>query len=266
MYIIVGPPPQQPLKISRQRHHVEKVEPQIIVSMHNRADDPAWFDGWFQPPLGAEIDGLFVRPEEIRSAEHLTVVRGEFPDPADLNYLRNTIGIVSAIADTLDTLAIFDVMAVQWWRLGYWRASFVDAPSAFRIGEHIGIVVSDDPAHHPGLWTHTRGMIKFGRPELQIQHMEGAYSTTNPAIRSSGHVLNGVAAYLAQGAVVRDGQTMMLPETDAYVTFFESDDEPTRKHFNNSALEIRDYDENAGEALQGASRLLEKAARRQDEH
>ena len=265
MYVIVGPPPEPPLKISRQRHHVDRVEPQIVVSHHKRAEDPAWFEGWFAPPLGAEIDGLFARPEEIRSAGELTIVHGRFEDPPNLNYLRNTVGIVSAIADTPGTLAIFDVLAVQWWRLGDWRASFVDAPSAFRIGEHIGFVVSDDPDRHPGLWTHTRGMIKFGRPELHIQHVEGGYSTTNPAIRGSGHVLNGIASYLAQGASIRDGQTLLLPETDAYVSFFETDDPATRKHFNNSAIEIVDYDEDTGEPLKGASRLLEKASRRREE-
>ena len=261
-YVIVGPPPVQPLQVSRARHHLDRLEPALTISTHRREEDPEWFDGWFHGPLGWQIDGMFARPDELRNAPSLTVVRGTFPDAPDLNYLRNTIGVVSAIADTPGTLAIFDAPAVNWWRLGEWREAFVDR-SEFRIGDHIFITVTDDARHHPGLWTHTRGMSKFARPELEIRHLGGDYDTRNPAIRASGNVLNGIAAYLAQGATIRDGQNMHLPETDAIITFSHRDDEETRKHFNNSSLEISDFDEQTGLAKQGAAEVLRKAARRE---
>ena len=56
---------------------------------------------------------------------------------------------------------------------------------------------------------------------------------------------------------------MHLPETDAVVTFSHHQDAETRKHFNNSSLEIRDFDEGTGLAKQGAEELLRKAARRE---
>jgi hypothetical protein len=268
MYLIVGPPPAGGLQISRKRHHVDRLEPALQISTHRRADDPAWFEGWFAPPLGGEIDMLFADPEAIRSADQLSVVRGTFGDPADLNYLRNTIGVVSAIAEAgaeAGAGAILDVNALAWWRPGDWRRQFVDGPSQFRIGDHVGVVVTDDPRHHPGLRTHTRGMKKFGRPELQIRHLPGEYSTRNPAVRNSGDILNGIASYLAQGAVIRDGQTMHLPNLDATVTFVETpDDSDTTRHFHNSALEICDFDPAQVEPQSGAPRLLEQAARNRD--
>ena len=266
MYVIVGPPPAGGLSVSRRRHHVSRLEPALKVTSHKRADDPAWFEGWFAPPLGGEIDMLFLDPDEVRSADQLTLVRGTFDDPADLNYLRNTVGLVSAIADAGPAVAVFDVYALQWWRIGDWRQQFVDAPSQLRIADHVGVIVTDDERHHPGLWTHTRGMRKFGRPELQIRHLPGPYSTTNPAVRDSGDILSGVASYLAQGAVVRDGQTMHLPGFDAVVTFVETpDDSDTTRHFNNAALEICDFDPAAAEPTPGAPALLEAARRRRME-
>lgn len=263
-YVVVGPPPGQPLPLSRKRHHVDRLEPALTVSTHLREEDPAWFDGWFNGPLGWQIDGMFANPDEVRGAASLTVVRGTFPDSPDLNYLRNTVGVVSAIADTPGTLAVFDAPAINWWRLGEWREAFVDR-SEFRIADHIFIAVTDEPRHHPGLWTHTRGMQKFARPELEIRHLPGAYDTRNPAVRASGNVLNGIATYLALGATIRDGQNMHLPDTDAIVTFSHHQDAQTRRHFNNSSLEISDFDEGTGLAKQGAEELLRKAARRESE-
>jgi hypothetical protein len=260
-YLVVGPPPPQPLPVSRKRHHLDHLETNLKITTHRRADDPPWFDGWFAEPLGRQIDGLFANPDEIRSATSLTIVRGQFPDAPDLNYLRNTAGVVSAIADTPGTLAIFDALATTWWRLGEWREAFVDR-SEFHIADHIFITVTDDPSRHPGIWTHTRGMVKFARPELEIRHLSGDYDTRNPAIRASGHVLNGIGSYLAQGAVVRDAQNMFLPDTDATITFVHHTDEATRKHFNNTSIEICDFDERTGRAMDGAPRLLERSARR----
>ena len=265
MYLIVGPPPQGQLQVSRKRHHVSQLEPALRVSTHRRADDPAWFGGWFAPPLGAELDMLFLDPDDVRAAEELTLVRGTFDDPEDLSYLRNTIGTVSAIADA-GARAIFDVHALQWWRPSDWRQQFVDAPSQFRVADHVGVIVTDDARHHPGLWTHTRGMRKFGRPELQIRHLPGPYSTSNPSVRDSGDILLGIGSYLAQGAVLRDGQTMHLPGFDAVVTFVETpDDSDTTRHFNNAAMEVCDFDPAAAEPTPGAPVLLEKARRRRME-
>jgi hypothetical protein len=261
MYLIVGPPPAGELQVSRKRQHVDHIPAELQVSSHKRSDDPAWFEGWFSPPLGAEIDVHFLEPDRVRGADHLTIVRGTFPDPADLNYLRNTVGVVSAIADAGPAEAIFDVYGLTWWRPAEWRQQFVDGNNNFRISDHVGVIVTDDPHHHPGLWTHTRGMRKFGRPELQIRHLPGEYSSRNPAVRDSGDILNGIASYLAQGAVVRDGQTMHLPNLDATVTFVETpDDSDTTRHFNNAAMEICDFDADEAQIVSGAPRLLEQAA------
>lgn len=259
-YLVVGPAPEQPLKVSRARHHLDKIEPELEIRTVRRDDDPAWFVAWFHGPLGHGIDGLFANPDELRGAPEMTIVRGTFTERPSLDYLRNSIGVVSAIADTPGTLAILDAVAVSWWRLSEWREAFVDR-SEFRIADHVSIAVTDDARFHPGFWTHTRGMTKFARPDLQIKHLPGDYSTGNAAIRASGHVLNGMAAYLAQGARLRDGQTMYLPDTDATVTFVISDDKETRKHFNNAAVEICDFDERTGMPAEGAPRLLERAAR-----
>src|SRR5205814_120308 len=161
-------------------------------------------------------------------------VRGQFGDPDSLAYLRNTIGVVSAAAEASNAVAILDAYALAWWQPEDWRRQFVQI-SEFRIEEQVSIAVTEDPRFRPGIWTHTRGMRKLGRPELQIKHLPGAYDVTNPAIRNSGILINGLANYLAGGAVIEDGQTMRLASYDSTIVFFESpDDSETARHFNNS--------------------------------
>jgi hypothetical protein len=259
-YLIVGEQPEgSTLQLSRGRHHIDRIEESIRISKHRRSDDPAWFDAWFSGHLGAYLDqALREDSEPVRRSNQLTVVRGSFPDQPSLGYLRNTLGVVSAVADA-GALAIFDVYSFTWWRPDEWRSRFVDR-SEFRIDEHIFIPVTDEPRHRPGLWTHTRGMRKFGRPDLHIRHLPGPYDTSNPAIRDSGTLLNGIANYLAGGAVVAAGQTMHLPSFDATVAFLATDDPETQKHFSGPSLEVCEIDPELGVSKPGVCSLLRRMA------
>src|SRR4051812_33914254 len=75
-FLVVGPAPEQPLKLSQKRHHITRIEPQLVIPPHERDEAPDWFEGWFAPPLGTELEGLFLNPDEVRAATHMTSVRG----------------------------------------------------------------------------------------------------------------------------------------------------------------------------------------------
>src|SRR5262249_25441485 len=126
-YFVPGPPPEGGLKLSRSRHHIEGFPEQLQISAHQRADAPDWFAGFFaRPGLGSEVDEVFgERAEEVRAAEQGLLVRGEFPDPADLGYLRDTVGVVSALLDQ-GGLGVLDLHAARWWSMEEWTARFID--------------------------------------------------------------------------------------------------------------------------------------------
>ena len=257
-YLVFGEAPaSDALNISRVRHHVDAIQPELQVSRHPRDVDPAWFDGWINSAIGMEIPHVFREAASaVYGAKHVTAVRGDFADPDSLAYLRNTTGVVSAVVEASNAVAILDAHALAWWRPVDWRRQFVET-SEFRIEEQVSIAVTDDPRYRPGWRTHTRGMRKFGRPELQIKHLPGAYDVTNPAIRNSGILINGLANHLAGGAVIEDGQTMRLQTYDSTIVFFESpDDSATAKHFNNAVLEVCDIDPNTGISGEGIPHLL----------
>ena len=255
-----GPPPSDALNISRARHHVDQVHAELQVSRHPRESDPAWFDGWFSSAVGLDVPRVFGRDDAaaVYGSPHVTAVRGDFADQPSLAYLRNTVGVVSAVAEASNAAAILDAHALTWWKPPDWRRRFVDE-SAFRVSDHVFMAVADDPGRRPGLWTHTRGMRKFGRPELQVKHLPGPYDDSNPAVRAGGDLLSGLANYLAGGAVIEDGQTMHLASYDSTIVFFESpDDSNGARHFNNAVLEVCEIDPDTGISGEGIPRLLER--------
>jgi hypothetical protein len=258
-YLVFGEPPAH-LNVKRARHHVDELPPQLQVSIHARGDDPAWFDGWFSPPVGLELPLVFgAGANAVYRTTQVAAVRAEFNDPADLAYLRNTVGVVSAIADS-GAVAIFDVPALTWWRPEEWRRRFVDR-SEFHIGDHIFTAVSEDPAAPGTLSLHTRGMRKFGRPELLVRHLPGPRDVDAPAVRDAAEVVDGLSNYLARGGVVADGETMRLDRYDATIAFFDA----TPPRSDCETLEICDINPATGLSGEGIPYLLSQISERRSQ-
>jgi hypothetical protein len=247
-YLVFGEPPAH-LNVKRARHHVDELPVQLTVSIHGRGDDAAWFDGWFSPPVGLEIPQVFGGDAgRVYRAARVAAVRAEFADPGSLAYLRNTVGVVSAIAEE-GAVAVFDVAALTWWRPDEWRRRFVER-SEFSIGDHIFTAVAEDPGGATRL--QTRGMGKFGRPELLVRHLPGPRDPDSPAVRGAAEVVDGLANYLARGGVIVDGQTMRLDRYDATLAFFAT----AEKRGLPDALEVCEVNPATGLSGEGIPHLL----------
>ena len=268
-YLVFGEPPAH-LNVKRAVHHVGQLPPELRVSVHARGDDAAWFDGWLSPPVGLEIPHVFGEgADAVYAAQRVAAVRAEFADPSSLAYLRDTVGVVSAIAEG-GAVAIFDVPALTWWRPEEWRRRFVDR-SEFHIGDHIFTAVSrevpSDASNEGGggggagtLALHTRGLGKFGRPELLVRHLPGGGGADGPAARAAAEVMDGLSNYLARGGVITDGETMHLARYDASIVFFDS----TPPRAEQTVFEICDVSGRTGLSGDGIPSLLKKISERQD--
>ena len=180
------------------------IEDVIQISKHRRSDDPAWFDAWFsrhrsvrRTSAGASR-GL--RSRRGRTSSPSSAVA--FPDQPRSAYLRNT-----------------DRRRLGRRRGGASRSS-TSTPSRGG-GRRVAAAVRGPqrvphrrPHLHPrhrraaatarGLWTHTRGMRKFGRPDLHDPPPARRRTTlATPPSATAASLLNGIANYLAGGAVVR---------------------------------------------------------------
>lgn len=251
-YVVLGVPQEGGLQVSRARHRVTQHEPEIEITTHQRSGNEDWFNGWFDFPGGRFSEVFGEKAPLVRSTEHLTVVQADFTDRDNLDYLRNTIGMVSAIVDNF-ALGVFDMYRASWMTAEEWTRKFIDR-DAFRVKDHIAIAVTEDDRFQPGLWLHTRGMIKFARPELQVRHVP----QQDAAVQTAAEVLERIAGYLAAGAAIRHGEQMTIRNPEGKLTFLETpdDSESDEPHFCNASLEICQIDENTGQAQHGIARLL----------
>src|SRR5262249_30887049 len=81
-----------------------------------------------------------------------------------------------------------------------WRAKAFE-PAGPVPRHHVAILVSDD---EPGRWYHTRGLRKFGRPDLSIHHVLPELETT------VNELCDGFIELLAFGEVIPEGQPITM--------------------------------------------------------
>ena len=102
--------------------------------------------------------------ETIAAQDSCIILRGTFSDPADLNYLRDTVGLITHFLDQ-GGVAVFDPLMFQWWSPDKWRERIFD-PAGPVPRHHTVILVSEERGGTE--WIHTRGLRKFGRPDLSV--------------------------------------------------------------------------------------------------
>jgi hypothetical protein len=141
---------------------IDEVVPRDIdLRFHPRGT--AAFDGWLEPPLG---DLLELHPDGIgdlvRSASSAISILGEVEDKGDLETLRTTIRLVTALLP-VGGQAVLDPQALRWRSPREWYELF-PAGATFDWRDHVVILKSDD-------WLHTRGLRKFARADLSLRRV-----------------------------------------------------------------------------------------------
>jgi hypothetical protein len=164
----------------------------------------------------------------IAKCTECLILRGEIEDADSLNYLRDCVGLLTFLLD-YGGITVYDPFMFTWWEPEVWRERiFIPAGAVPR--HHVVILTSEEP--EPSLtWFHTRGMRKFGRPDLSVhrvpaQHQEGVIDLCERFIEFQGF-----------GGTIEEGQEIRmrsLPE--GMVCHHAGDlDDPD---FNNVHVEI----------------------------
>jgi hypothetical protein len=112
---------------------------------------------------------------------------------------------VTRLADRVSTLAngcVNDLMSFRYFGSGSWR---VERPSGeLDAREHVLVhAESDDPG---GMWVHTHGLLKFGRPELEIYGVPAEMGE-----KVCGLMLD-MMTYVISGPLIQPGETVGNPE------------------------------------------------------
>jgi hypothetical protein len=99
-----------------------------------------------------------------------SVLQGEIPDPTDLNYLRDVVGLTTYLLDH-GGIAVADPQQFELYDAERWHREIFDCGKP-NVTKHVKILFSDET---DGRWFHTRGLRKFGRPDLSVRSVPKEY-------------------------------------------------------------------------------------------
>lgn len=229
LYVVYGEF-DDPLAVAAPRYRVDELPEGVTVTRHARGDPAGtharWLTGAFGELFAERAPALH---DQAAAAPQAIEITGRVADPPDLLYLRRTIGVVTYLLDH-GGVAVADPQALGFFGPTEFRRRAFDSdqPAPAR---HVATVVSEDPDAPARLFVHTRGMRKFGRPDVAVRRVPESF---RPRVLE---LVQGLVTAQAHGVVVRDGQAFAergLPE-GLVARRLGSLDEPT---FNNVRLEL----------------------------
>lgn len=183
-----------------------------------RAADPSWFEAWRRGSLRQIAERDLAAPSlaalDAADCVHMVSIETELPVGApDLAYLQGAWAVVRFLVARATDPVILDCHAMR-----YVEASALPAPGVvLDVGREIQVIFETDSARSDRAHAlHTRGMIKFGAPDLVAL-------CTDADADLVCRVLAQVAASIARGATVESPRhgIALTPE----VTWFLVDDE-----------------------------------------
>lgn len=172
----------------------------LDVRLHRYSDNPEWVDGFRAGPLR---DLAAQQLPDLRLIDDATCcysIQVRLPDPADLTHLQ-LVWAVAAAAARAGATAVLDVFAHDWSRAE--PIAGADPHRPFTVLREISVVAESDESPGFGHPVHTRGMVKFGRPDLVM-------GTTRERIGEAAQILNQLAGMLAEGHFLSPGRQVRI--------------------------------------------------------
>lgn len=201
-YAVHGRFEQPLLTLDRLQYRSNGPPPGIRVEIHERFNNPDT-DFFVSDYLGSELEaqGKELYDAVLASPESLLVL-GEVKDPPDLNYLRDTVGFIMSLLDE-GGLAVCDPQRLTWWTPASWENELFDP--AIAVPRHHVIILTSLEENNPNLtWVHTRGMRKFGRPDLSIRNVPQKHFNTVTEL------CNRFIEHQAFGLIVPEAQEILM--------------------------------------------------------
>lgn len=169
------------------------------------------------------------RFSRVAKSPQCLVIRGQVEDPETFDYFRDVMGLILAALDG-GGIAVYDPLLQSWWTEDQWRAVALSS-SGFAPSLHTQIIVS--PEDDSNLrWVRTRGMLKFGRPDISIRDVP------EDVVSAAEELCEMLIEALAFGVVMPDGQEIRSARMPGgwRCTYAGHASDP---EFNNVHLEVR---------------------------
>jgi len=183
------------------RYRSEGIPEGLGVMMYGPSSNPevpgSFREGYLWEQLRSGNPAL---ADAVAAEDTCIILTGTFADPTDLDYLRDTVGLITHLLDHGGT-AVYDPLMFQWWSPDEWRERIFN-PAGPVPRHHVVILVSEDTGGME--WIHTRGLRKFGRPDLSIP---GIPKSLKEAIID---LCNRFTELQAFGGIIPEGQEIRM--------------------------------------------------------
>lgn len=94
-YVVYGPKPQD-FTISGSKYRCDELLEELEISSYGPASDPEVVSSFRSDYLWQEFQRAHAElAAEVATQSECLIIRGTIPDPADLNYLRNVVGLIT---------------------------------------------------------------------------------------------------------------------------------------------------------------------------
>ena len=227
------------LVVYGEKYHINEKPKGIEIFVLNREHYSEYMDTFFSEELGAVMEDN--NPElyyKCKAAKNCVVIAGKVKNDETFDYMKNVIGIIEALCDK----GAYGIMDIHAWLImnpKEWHDKYFE--KEIDPLDHIDISFGVSGGES---WVKTRGMVKFGRPDIQMEHI--ALSKTNDyteiinrMIYCSGHG----AFYEGKAKVdISNGKSYMvqLELVDEYGDMFDEelmDDMFLNQYYNVTVLE-----------------------------
>lgn len=210
--------------------------PSETATLERYAPSDAHFSAFFSGHLGLLLDKDLPGPlaSEVRAAPACVRLAAPVPDPADLLYLRDVVGLVAALLEAGRGVAVLDALALRWMGADEWRRELWE-PDHPHPTRHATILVDEEepePGEKRTVWIHTRGLRKFGRPDISVRRVGEQNFDLMVAM------CNRFIELQARGGLIPEGQPIALPGNPAALRCHHAG-HPDDPDFNNVHVEIR---------------------------
>ena len=224
-YVAYGTPPEN-WNISGSDYRVSGIPDGIGISTYGPEVNPETVDMFRNGYLWDRL--LEDKPDlasQISQQNECLIIRGSLRNPETLNYFRNIVGLIQWLFDS-GIKAVFDPHAFLWWSAEEWDEVFEKTDPA----PHSHVMIFTSPEDEK-IWLHTRGMRKFGRPDLSVR------GCPTEKVSDAGKIINRFIEMQAFGAIVPEGKEIKVEGLPAGMVCHHKGDleDPD---FNNVHIEI----------------------------
>lgn len=190
-YAIFGAGDEQ-LNISSSRHRVESFPRGLELTAVQRPEHSGYMDALLGGTLGEVLKRQNAKLYQAAlESQRWAILQGEVQDDRDLGYLRDSIGVVQAAVES-GAVGVLDLETLSLFSPSDWTGR-VFAHGLELPRSHVVILISSEG--DGSLWLHTRGMRKFGRPDIGMEQVPEKDS------RQATAAVNQMIFYSALGAV-----------------------------------------------------------------